>query len=168
MDPTVMLAVIGLPLDVVRGIVAKINKAVATEASLHIGLINSSRQVVISGAPNLLELVRKQMGDRRISPGDNQPRVPFSKRQLNFRSVFLPMSVPFHSPVLKHIVPMIIESCSELNLGFGDDVSFKLNIPVLSTANGLPLSSTSGSALIEELVSLIVMKSMDWVAITDK
>ena len=135
------------------------------EAALHIGLVNSTRQVVVSGAPRLLELLRKTMGDRRVAPGDNQPRTPFSERLMDFRSVFLPMTVPFHSPLLADTVPMILQDCAKLGLGLGADATLKL--PLFSTYDGSTVTA-AGGALLEELIALIATRSMNWAAVTDR
>lgn len=68
--------------------------------------------IITTQAPRLLAELRNIMGDRRIAPGEAQNRTPFSQRMLDYRTTFLPMSVPFHHPMLAAAVEQVVADCA--------------------------------------------------------
>jgi len=64
------------------------------------------------GHPESLHSLSVLLNEKETRKDDNldQSRVPFSKRKKEFRLVYLPVSVPFHSQLLKGGEPSVLFS----------------------------------------------------------
>ena len=101
------------------------------------------------------------MSDRRIAPGESQNQTPFSKRLLDYRTKFLPMTVPFHHAMLEAVIPIVTEDCKTHGVAFDAKL---LQRPLLSTLDGINLQSVKGD-IIPELASLIAAKPVNWMKV---
>lgn len=64
---------------------------------------NGPRAVVVVGHPESLHTLSMLLNEKETRKEDSldQSRIPHSKRKHEFRLVYLPVSVPFHSQLLK-------------------------------------------------------------------
>lgn len=88
--------------------------------------------------PTLLTEFRAMLGEVRATPGEQEPRVPYSQRKLPVRTRFLSTSAPFHNASLEPAVGLVEADLARLGIVAP---AASLRIPVLSTLDGTPLST---------------------------
>ncbi len=173
-NPTPMMAVFHLLPEVVAKYVDYINKMFADEPDrkLEIGLKNGPRAVVVVGHPESLHRLSVLLNEKETRKEDqlDQSRVPFSKRKREFRLVYLPVSAPFHSTLLRGAVNLVKEDINHLKEHGGSFWAIEgkdLMIPVYSTKDGQDLS-LSGKELISQLIELQCTEYVDWLKATER
>jgi len=160
--PTPMLSVRGLALEVLLKHVAQINNtqnnvvpslpglgASAVQSSslainkVHVALVNGEAptNVVVSGHPVLLHKLRTLLLALQADPNQSQSRIPYSKRKPDFAMSFLPVSVPFHCPILAPAVELIAQDALRLGLTFS---AKDLLVPVFATDDVFNLQDFQG------------------------
>ncbi|KAJ4249126.1 hypothetical protein NW762_012460 [Fusarium torreyae] len=126
---------------------------------LAISMTNGPRHFVVSGPPrylyglNLQIRKRKKMSIQRNSAGKGHA----------VGSMFLEVSVPFHTSWLRKAVPMIQNDLKDVSL---HSSHANIKIPVFSTENGQDVSQGQGSKVLHHLVDLVVSRGLDWVKAT--
>lgn len=147
--PTPMLAVTGLPFATVESFVKECNSHLPQERLLHCSLINGPRSIVVTGHPLSLFGLQVRLRKIRQSGGDEQHRVPFSKRLVKFDTRYLRVTCAFHNPLHLSSVPALVnEDMRRGNVQF--PTADKLAVPVFSTYSGSDLreeAKTAGSAI---------------------
>ncbi|RYP69141.1 hypothetical protein DL771_006235 [Monosporascus sp. 5C6A] len=99
--PSHMLAVRGLGQAQLEKILAACNRHLPAGERLCIALINGPLSHVVAGAPLSLRGLTLRLDEIRAKDGQDQSRVPYSKRKPAIVCQFLPISAPFHSAHLK-------------------------------------------------------------------
>lgn len=134
------------PMLLVKGTVADIEPIIerlnarGETSSAFVSLRNSSSMTVVSGrVPTLVEL---------------------KKTLAKFECTFLPVTCPFHCPLLASAIPEILSDLKRLKCDF---LASDLMIPVYDPSDGVDLRTVSGS-LNESLVQGQTVKSVDWPA----
>lgn len=148
--------------------------------TMEIALVNDRGACVVAGAPQALDILKKTLEKTRADPGEDQSRVPHSKRKPQVRTRFLSVTAPFHTKVLEAAIAPIMADAEEIGLEFTSD---GLQVPVLSTENGGDLrdgvpnstgpgaaassgagadDAESGGGLLRHLVELQCCKHVDW------
>ncbi|KAL2864066.1 acyl transferase domain-containing protein [Aspergillus lucknowensis] len=118
-----------------------------------LALINGRQQFVVAGNPLSLYAFANTL--RNSSSTTNTARVPFSQRPPLITARFLPISVPFHTSLLKDAEAQILEDLRSVHVP-GNSLLF----PVLRTDNGADLREFDN--LIPELVHMVVCGRVDW------
>lgn len=160
--PTPMLAVRDLSLERVQKFIDQTNKFLPSDQHIAISLINGPRSFVISGPP--MSLYGFNRAVRKIK-GPVEPRTPYSQRPAKVTNRFLPITVPFHSYLLKSRTQQIVDDV------LAHDAAFKtsdLSFAVYDTFRGKDLrESESVDALTFELIKLITEEPVHWVTATE-
>lgn len=161
--PSPMMSVVQLPADRLKKYVEAANKTMAKddpERLLEIALRNGPRNAVVVGHPEALHALNKLLHTAeagRAATGD-QTRVPFSKRQLEFRSVYLNVSAPFHSQLLlQSAAAPLTADVRALALTWK---AAALRVPVYSTVDGSDLRKSAD--LLTELLRMQTVQPVDW------
>jgi hypothetical protein len=72
------------------------------------------RKILTELASTLAALIIITFFCRRAAPKEQEPRVPFSKRKLSYKSTFLPVSVAFHHMAMAPVVELVANDCERL------------------------------------------------------
>ena len=99
--PTPMLSVRDLSKKQLQQHIDSTNEHLPADRHVAISLINSSRNFVVTGAPISLHGLNLRLRKVKAPTGLDQNRIPFTERKQRFVSRFLPITAPFHSPLLK-------------------------------------------------------------------
>lgn len=160
--PTPMLSVRDLSLHRVQKFIDQTNKFLPEDQHIAISLVNGPRSFVISGPP--MSLYGFNLAVRKIK-GPVEPRTPYSQRPQKVTNRFLPITVPFHSYLLKSRTHQIVEDVLSHDAAFSPtDIAFA----VYDTYRGKDLrGSESSDALTAELVKLITEEPVHWVTATE-
>ncbi len=132
-----------------------------------IALVNgeSPPNLVVSGHPIDLHKLQSLLATIQADAADSQVRVPFSKRKLEFSTSYLPVTAPFHSPLLAAAIPLIRADLARLQITLS---AKDLAIPVLSTADGMNLQldpEVDGPTLLSRLVEMQCIRPVQWAVI---
>lgn len=150
--PTQMLNFLKLSPETVEKYIKKVNAALPESRRVHVSLVNSPRAVVVSGHPEglhrLLQAVRKDAA----KPGEDQGRVPHSKRKLEFTAQYFPVSAEFHSPYMSRVPAMLRDDMRRIGVDFKAE---DLAIPVYNTYHGEDLRKSE-----DLLTDLILQQSV--------
>jgi len=158
-----LLTVLGLPQQILTKHIQGVNKAIAKEnvkQVIEVSLINGARAVVCSGTPEQLLLLVSSLQKIQAQPNEDQSRVPFSKRKMNFTLGFLEVSTPFHSKsFLTESIPIIQQDVQRLKINYN---LADLVIPVYSTLDGTDLRSMVNSKTPNNLMDILIqLQSVD-------
>ncbi|CEJ57912.1 hypothetical protein PMG11_06588 [Penicillium brasilianum] len=158
-DPSCMLRVHGLSLDVLTKVVDKVNHQLSQCDQAELALINGPRNFVLGGPPTTLYAISRCL--RRIAaPTDvSQARVPYSQRKPEATISFLPITVPFHTSHLSTACSLVLHDLRDMYLARGD-----LRISVYDTSDGSDLEDGTGRDLVPDLVRMIMTRRLDWPA----
>eukprot|EP00741_Cyanophora_paradoxa_P008217 tig00000025_g7952.t1 len=155
--PTPLLAVLKLRPDQVKPFVDTFNKGAPADRQVTVALVNGPRAVNLAGHPESLHAVKEAL--RKEEAKGDQSRIPFSKRKLEFTTVFLSVSVPFHSPLCKAACDLVRADCKRLAIEFK---AADLQIPVYSTLDGSDLRKSAD--LTGELIDLQCIQPVNYPA----
>lgn len=164
--PGPMMAVRGLPTELLQQHVKKVNQSLSQH--ICISLKNTAVNHVVSGPPIGIYQLRLLLSSISAQPGEDQTRfapipflspsncvscrVLFSKRKPEIAMDFLATSAPFHSPLLQPAADLIIENLKRCGFNLrGSDLA----IPVWSTdnmANMQDLDEIGESLVLQQLV----------------
>jgi fatty acid synthase subunit beta len=163
-SPTPMLSVRNLSRETLQQQIDLTNKHLSEQRQMHIGLFNGPRSFVVSGPPTSLCGLNAHLRDIKAPSGIDQTRVPFSERKAVFTHVFLPVSVPFHSPYLRKACAQVLEDLGELYIS-----SFSLRVPLFATDDGSVLGSEKSAReeLLPRLVRMIMCEPVKWQEATE-
>ena len=155
--PTPMLSIVGLKLATVQRQVDEINMYLPPEARICISLINGPQNFVVTGPRlSLYGLNQKLRKIKGLKTGTSN-RTPFSKRGERCSSSFLPVTVPFHNPVLTAATSMIVQDLHDSHFSNTD-----LGIPLYHTRTGEDLRQEVTENLIPVLVRMITEEQVYW------
>ena len=106
-----MLSVTGLPYTILSKFIDKTNStfgASSVTKKLYLSLVNGMDVCMVTGHPYSLLNLQSLLKSIQAEPSENQDRIPFSKRKTKFHMSFMPVSAPFHCPLLEPAVALIL------------------------------------------------------------
>lgn len=156
--PSPMLSIRDLSKSQVQKFVDDTNKHLPKEKHIVISLINGARNMVVTGPPQALYGLNLALRKAKAPTGLNQGRVPHSERKLKFSSRFLPITSPFHSPLLTDATDVIVNDLKAANVEFAPS---SLSIPVYDTFEGADLRESKGS-VVARVIELITHLPVNW------
>jgi fatty acid synthase subunit beta, fungi type len=155
--PTPMLSVRDLSRKQLQAHIDATNEHLPTDRHVNISLINSSRNFVITGAPISLHGLNLRLRKVKAPTGLDQNRVPFTERKQRFVNRFLPITAPFHSPLLVQAEKQILEDLQSIKIP-----ASRLTIPVYDTNSGEDLRSQQSKDVVPDLVRMITQDPVHW------
>eukprot|EP00457_Paulinella_chromatophora_P000020 gb/GEZN01000020.1/.p1 GENE.gb/GEZN01000020.1/~~gb/GEZN01000020.1/.p1 ORF type:complete len:4355 (-),score=711.85 gb/GEZN01000020.1/:393-13055(-) len=126
--PSPMLSVRGLTFLTLQKMVDALNRPLMAEFQAFISLRNAPTTCVVSGAVETLCKLRAQIQSIQANPNENSGRTLYNARKPNITCTFLPISVPFHSPVLAQAPALIRQDIARLRFALPSSKS--LLVPV--------------------------------------
>lgn len=157
-SPSPMLSITNLTKDQVQSYIDATNNHLPKEKHICISLINGNRNIVISGPPQTLYGLNLSLRKEKAPPGLNQARIPYTQRKLKFSNRFLPVTSPFHCPLLRPAREQILKDLEQHNVKF---LPSSLKIPVYDTFTGEDLRKSS-SSIVERVVDCIITHPVNW------
>ncbi|KAI5478179.1 fatty acid synthase subunit beta [Pseudohyphozyma bogoriensis] len=158
--PTPMLAVTGLEKAKLEKKIDEVNKFLDAEGarggSVSISLLNGPKAFVVTGKPGDLVGLADGLRKGRAPQGKDQSKTPYSKRLPVFSTRFLPIGVPYHSPLLTGATDAALSALSSPTLFTASQLSY----PVYHTADGSDLRESAD--LTKELFDQIFTSPIHW------
>ncbi|CAG9939103.1 unnamed protein product [Clonostachys rosea f. rosea IK726] len=155
--PTPMLSIRDLSQAEVQKHIDATNQYLPADRHISVSLINSPRNLVVTGPPTSLYGLNSQLRRVKAPTGLDQTRIPHTERKVRFSNRFLPISAPFHSKYLAEATALIDEDLKDISI----DAS-ELGIPVFDTNNGSDLRESVQGNLVPTLVRLITRDPVNW------
>jgi len=150
--PTSALCLRGLPCAEVERYVETANKHLPADKRVAIGLVNSPRNLVVTGPPLSLYGLCRLLRDAQAPADFDDSRVRFSQRKRRFVKHFLPITAPFHSPYLEEAAHRLREDLKSIEIS-----SKELRIPLYSTCTGQDMRvELQSENIVPLLIKLIV------------
>lgn len=155
--PTPMLSIRDLSQAEVQKHIDATNKYLPADRHISISLINSPRNMVVTGPPMSLYGLNLQLRKVKAPTGLDQNRVPHTQRKVRFVNRFLPITAPFHSKYLAEATALIDEDLKDVKI----DVK-QLGIPVYDTNTGKDVRDEVKGNIVPTLVRLITRDTVNW------
>lgn len=155
--PTPMLSIRDLSQAEVQKHIDATNKYLPVDRHIAISLINSPRNMVVTGPPMSLYGLNLQLRKVKAPTGLDQNRVPHTQRKVRFVNRFLPITAPFHSKYLAEATTLIDEDLKNIKI----DVK-QLGIPVYDTNTGKDVREEVTGNIVPTLVRLITRDTVHW------
>ncbi|KAH0563492.1 beta subunit of fatty acid synthetase [Trichoglossum hirsutum] len=155
--PTPMLSIRDLSQSAVQEHVDATNHHLPDDRHIQISLVNSARNVVVTGPPISLYGLNLRLRKVKAPTGLDQTRIPFTERKIRFVNRFLPITAPFHSPYLAEASENIEEDLVGVEI-LGKD----LGIPVFGTLDGRDLQEEGKKNVVPALVRMITHDPVHW------
>ncbi|KAI9167201.1 Fatty acid synthase subunit beta [Paramyrothecium foliicola] len=156
-SPTPMLSIRDLPQSEVQNHIDATNQYLPPHRHISISLINSPRNMVVTGPPASLYGLNSRLRKVKAPTGLDQTRIPFTQRKVRFVNRFLPITAPFHSQYLADATDIIYEDLKDISI----DAS-SLGIPVFDTNTGKDLRTEVKGNVVPALVRLITRDAVNW------
>ncbi|KAF2665752.1 putative fatty acid synthase subunit beta [Microthyrium microscopicum] len=156
-DPTPMLSIRDLTLSTVQTYIDQTNEHLADDKQIAISLVNSARNVVVTGP--MLSLYGLNLTLRKVKAptGLDQGRVPHSQRKIRFTNRFLPITAPFHSPYLAETARLLEEDLKDITIP-----AKSLGIAMYHTDTGKDIRDDGASNIVPTLVQMITRDPVNW------
>jgi fatty acid synthase subunit beta len=155
--PTPMLSIRDLSRAQVQKHIDATNQYLPEDRHIAISLVNSARNMVVTGPPISLYGLNLQLRKVKAPTGLDQTRIPFTERKVRFSSRFLPITSPFHSKYLSDATAHIDEDLKDIKID-----SKLLGIPVYDTDTGKDLREEVSGDIVPTLVRLITHDPVNW------
>jgi fatty acid synthase subunit beta len=155
--PTPMLSIRDLSRAQVQEHINATNQYLPESRHIGISLVNSARNLVVTGPPISLYGLNLQLRKVKAPTGLDQTRIPFTERKVRFVNRFLPITSPFHSKYLENATSLIDEDLKDVKISSSD-----LAIPVYDTNTGKDLREEVRGNVILTLVRLITHDPVNW------
>ena len=155
--PTPMLSIRDLSQEEVQKHVDVTNQYLPADRHINISLINSPRNLVVTGPPTSLYGLNSQLRKVKAPTGLDQTRIPYTERKIRFSNRFLPITAPFHSNYLEEATSIIDEDLKNIAI----DAS-SLGFPVYDTNTGRDLREQVKGNIVPSLVRLITRDPVNW------
>ena len=155
--PTPMLSIRDLPRAATQEHVDATNHHLPESRHVGISLVNSARNLVVTGPPLSLYGLNLRLRKVKAPTGLDQTRIPFTQRKIHFVNRFLPISAPFHSPYLSEATRSIEEDLKDISLKSDD-----LGTAVYDTCTGEDLRQAGGQNVVSRLVRMITQDPVNW------
>ncbi|KAI1168828.1 fatty acid synthase beta subunit dehydratase [Nemania serpens] len=156
-EPTPMLSIRDLSQSEVQKHIDATNQYLPEDRHIAISLVNSPRNMVVTGPPISLYGLNLQLRKVKAPTGLDQNRIPHTERKVRFVNRFLPITAPFHSKYLVDATKLIDQDLSDIKI----DVS-SLGIAVYNTCTGEDLRETVEGDIVPSLVRMITRDSVQW------
>lgn len=159
--PTPMLAVLGLPVE----LVAQLLDRAALASKVQLSLVNGNTAVVLSGEPATLAVLEQKLNQQQMQ-SSNTPRsaVPFYKRRPVVTTRFLKVTAPFHFSRMERAEALILADVARLGLRISGD---RLHTPVYATdghARDIAQTCPGSTDIMPTLVGMQATKTVQWMA----
>ena len=155
--PTPMLSVRDLSRKALQEHIDATNEHLPKDRHVTISLVNSARNFVVTGAPISLHGLNLRLRKVKAPTGLDQNRIPFTERKVRFVNRFLPITAPFHSPLLTEAFKHIKEDLNDLSIP-----ASRLTIPVYDTHTGEDLRQNGKEDIVPALVRMITQDQVNW------
>lgn len=155
--PTPMLSIRDLSQAEVQKHIDATNKYLPADRHISISLINSPRNMVVTGPPMSLYGLNLQLRKVKAPTGLDQNRVPHTQRKIRFVNRFLPITAPFHSKYLAEATTQIDQDLAKIRID-----SKQLGMPVFDTNTGKDLREEVQGNIVPTLVRLITRDAVNW------
>lgn len=155
--PTPMLSIRDLSQAQVQKHVDATNKYLPADRHIAISLINSPRNMVVTGPPMSLYGLNLQLRKVKAPTGLDQTRVPHTQRKVRFVNRFLPITAPFHSQYLAEATALIDEDLKNIRID-----AKALGIPVYDTNTGKDIREQVEGNVVPTLIRLITRDAVNW------
>ncbi|CAK7225026.1 beta subunit of fatty acid synthetase [Sporothrix curviconia] len=155
--PTPMLSIRDLSQEQVQKHIDATNQYLPTDRHIAISLVNSPRNMVVTGPPISLYGLNLQLRKVKAPTGLDQTRVPHTERKVRFVNRFLPITAPFHSPYLEKATALIDEDLSKIEIDSED-----LGMAVYDTNTGKDMRESVQGNIVPTLIRLITRDSVNW------
>ena len=155
--PGPMLSVRGLPREILIDHINATNGHLSEDKYISICLTNGRSNLVVGGHAASLCALNSRLRKFKPRKGADQTRIPFTQRKIAFTSIFLPISVPFHSPYLLPAYDQIVQDLRHVSISSAD-----LAIPVFATDDGRDLREAKEMNIVAALVRMITYSPVEW------
>ncbi|KKY19773.1 putative fatty acid synthase beta subunit dehydratase [Phaeomoniella chlamydospora] len=156
-SPTPMLSIRDLSRTQVQEHIDATNQHLPEERHIAISLVNSARNFVVTGPPISLYGLNLRLRKVKAPTGLDQNRIPHTERKVRFVHRFLPITAPFHSPLLSEAFKHIQEDLSNVKIP-----ASALGVPVFSTHTGENLQESGSQDIVPDLVRMITHEPVNW------
>ncbi|KAI1209920.1 beta subunit of fatty acid synthase [Annulohypoxylon truncatum] len=156
-DPTPMLSIRDLPQSEVQKHIDATNQYLPEDRHIAISLINSPRNMVVTGPPISLYGLNLQLRKVKAPTGLDQTRIPHTQRKVRFVNRFLPITAPFHSKYLSDATKLIDEDLKDVTID-----SSSLGIAVYNTCTGADLRDEVEGDIVPSLIRMITRDPVNW------
>lgn len=156
-DPTPMLSIRDLPQSEVQKHINATNQYLPEDRHIAISLVNSPRNMVVTGPPISLYGLNLQLRKVKAPTGLDQTRIPHTERKVRFVNRFLPITAPFHSKYLAGATKLIDEDLKDIKID-----SESLGIAVYNTCTGTDLRDEVEGDIVPSLVRMITRDPVNW------
>ncbi|OAV94208.1 hypothetical protein PTTG_27068 [Puccinia triticina 1-1 BBBD Race 1] len=171
--PSPMLAVTGLPLDILQKSIQDINAHRADQLpdktpDAQVSLFNGAKAFVVTGHPRTLVGLVSALRKSKAEPGLDQSKIPFSKRLPVFSMRFLPIGVPYHSHHLEGCTARMLGAAEAGGIGAAECAWWEahkatLGVPVFNTETGADMrAEQDGKGFLETLADQIFTSPIMW------
>lgn len=155
--PTPMLSIRDLSQAEVQKHIDATNKYLPEDRHIAISLINSPRNMVVTGPPMSLYGLNLQLRKVKAPTGLDQNRIPYTQRKVRFVNRFLPITAPFHSKYLAEATALIDQDLKNVQID-----AKRLAIPVYDTNTGKNMQDEVKGNIVPTLVRLITRDPVNW------
>jgi fatty acid synthase subunit beta len=155
--PTPMLSIRDLSRAQVQEHIDATNQYLPEDRHIAISLVNSARNMVVTGPPISLYGLNLQLRKVKAPTGLDQTRIPFTERKVRFVNRFLPITSPFHSKYLAEATAHIDDDLKDVTID-----SKTLGIPVYDTNTGKDIREEIKGNIVPTLVRLITHDPVNW------
>ena len=155
--PTPMLSIRDLPQAQVQKHVDATNQYLPADRHIGISLVNSPRNMVVTGPPMSLYGLNQQLRKVKAPTGLDQNRIPYTQRKVHFVNRFLPITSPFHSKYLGEATTQLDEDLESIQIA-----AESLAIPVFDTNTGKDIRYEVKGNIVPTLVRLITRDPVHW------
>jgi fatty acid synthase subunit beta len=156
-NPTPMLSIRDLSRSEVQKHIDVTNQYLPADRHISISLVNSPRNMVVTGPPTSLYGLNTQLRKFKAPTGLDQTRIPYTERKIRFSNRFLPITAPFHSKYLAEATAAIDEDLKDIQID-----SKSLGFPVYDTNTGNDLREQESGNIVPALIRLITRDPVNW------
>ncbi|KAL8243674.1 hypothetical protein R6Q59_009932 [Mikania micrantha] len=155
--PTPMLSIRDLSRAQVQEHIDATNEHLPKDRHVAISLVNSARNFVVTGAPISLHGLSLRLRKVKAPTGLDQNRIPYTERKVRFTNRFLPITAPFHSPLLAEAGKKLRGDLKNIKIS-----PRSLTIPVYDTHTGEDLRQSDSSDVVPALIDMITQLQVNW------
>lgn len=156
-EPTPMLSIRDLSQAEVQKHIDATNQYLPEDRHISISLINSPRNLVVTGPPLSLYGLNLQLRKVKAPTGLDQTRIPHTERKVRFVNRFLPITAPFHSQYLADATKLIDEDLKDVKID-----SSSLGFAVYNTCTGKDLREEVKGDIVPSLIRMITRDPVNW------
>lgn len=156
-SPTPMLSIRDLSMKQVQEHIDATNEHLPKDRHVAISLVNSARNFVVTGAPISLHGLNLRLRKVKAPTGLDQNRIPYTERKVRFTNRFLPITAPFHSPLLAEAFKNIKNDLKDVKIS-----AKSLTMPVYDTNTGEDLRQMGKEDIVPALARMITQDTVNW------